>query len=494
MQSIVIFLGKPNQDEKKLFPSEKYICFCVENDKTLFSILKHYSLQICIGLQLFRCAMFNNPTLETLIVAELNRIKQWAKTNIAFFLNSEKKYINNTFDNLTCSYKSINLLANKFNCPCIIVSAGPSLDKNIHLLNNKANKFIVICVGPVLKKLINLNIEVDFVVSIDPNVSNKKYFENLKKYPSLIFDSGIYHEIIKNYKGNKYISFIKNSITDEIKNIFGIDIIHTGMSVSHYAFNVASYMGCDPIIFIGQDLALTDGLSHVRDTLNAAKEETGELMIKGYYNNKVKTTHLLATYLDLFQEMFKKSNKNIYNCTEGGANIDFAKNKPLKEILIKFEECNMLSFIKELQNITDDKERITKIAKFLKTSLEEIESFEKDIEPYISQCNKIIFYINENKIYKAIEIFNNWKSGTPLFEKYEKIMEKIRHLILKIYLKKPYDIQQIKEAIRKKDEKEIKKFINEELDTFKTITSGLICLKYNYEKLKETNNKKLSSL
>ena len=53
--------------------------------------------------------------------------------------------------------------------PVVIVAAGPSLDKNIHILKEFQGKCLIICVDIVLFKLIENGIRPDFVINIDPH-------------------------------------------------------------------------------------------------------------------------------------------------------------------------------------------------------------------------------------------------------------------------------------------------------------------------------------
>ncbi|GAF80928.1 unnamed protein product, partial [marine sediment metagenome] len=349
MQQITIFLGQPNKKEQSMFPNN--INFAIQNEQGLFDALRPYSLQICCGLHLYKCSSFDNKDALHNVIKEINKIKQWANLNINTIKYNEKKYINHFFSNFKENPKYVKHLFNKFKMPCIIVSAGASLDKNINLLKQK--KSLIITTPPVLNKLNKINIRVDFVVFISPHKPNKEHFKNITKYPPLIFDSGCNQDVISNYKGEKYISLDSKPVSNYINNILDIGNVLCGMCVSHYAYNLAVKMGCEPIIFVGQDLSFTNNKSHATCTaLNENKE--GDIVIDGYFGGKVKTDMLMKSYLDIFESMMRESKTKTYNCTEGGVNIKGMENKSLKEVLLKLEEVNVISFLKELQLIKDD--------------------------------------------------------------------------------------------------------------------------------------------
>ena len=90
------------------------------------------------------------------------------------------KWYENSFSNILSLKKlsGIKSLFNKFKgIPAIIISSGPSLDKNIKYLKNiKRGTAILISVDASLKCLLSHNIEPDFVTSIDCQDITKNFF------------------------------------------------------------------------------------------------------------------------------------------------------------------------------------------------------------------------------------------------------------------------------------------------------------------------------
>jgi len=89
----------------------------------------------------------------------------------------------------------IKTLFNQFkNVPIIIVSSGPSLNKNIHLLKEAKGRAILIAMGSTLKPLLNNGVEPDMVFSIDAEEINYRHFEGIlrQRKSVLIFDPMLY--------------------------------------------------------------------------------------------------------------------------------------------------------------------------------------------------------------------------------------------------------------------------------------------------------------
>jgi hypothetical protein len=67
----------------------------------------------------------------------------------------------------------INIFAGRFSdTPAVIVSAGPSLDKNIHELRDKKDNVLIIAADTTIKPLLAAGIEPHFVMTGDPSHAN----------------------------------------------------------------------------------------------------------------------------------------------------------------------------------------------------------------------------------------------------------------------------------------------------------------------------------
>lgn len=233
----------------------------------------------------------------------------------------------------------IDQLHNKFfNIPTIIVSAGPSLSKNIHLLKEAKGKSLIIAVGSVVKPLLNANIFPDCIVISDPlpGVINQIAGLNLKV--PLFFLPTIQPRIVNDYLGPK-IMLLQQGVTlvEEfaVKNQY--HLIKTGGSVATTALEIALYLGSNPIIFTGQDLAYTNGQTHVPGTTHdywVPEMNTRLRLVKGVDCDLVPTSSNLAIYKRWIERTIADNPDRIFfNATEGGANIEGTIIRPFKEIL-----------------------------------------------------------------------------------------------------------------------------------------------------------------
>lgn len=159
--------------------------------------------------------LFNNQFKEFIdkVIFMYNDKKLSENTQMYFakdwFINFVKNlpYINKV--ERVDSYK--NMFKDK---PAIIVSAGPSLEKNLKYLKGNEDKFVIITGARTLNTLIKEGIKADFACIIDSSEEMFNVFKHSmeSQVPLLISDEGN-TKIIRNYKGKKYYSILKILLT-----------------------------------------------------------------------------------------------------------------------------------------------------------------------------------------------------------------------------------------------------------------------------------------
>ena len=271
--------------------------------------------------------------------------------NIVLNLNTiqffSKMWTESFFRNLVYSIKSpgISKLFNRFyKTPLIIISAGPSLDKNIELLKDAKGKAVLLCVGTALKALLEKGIEPDLVISIDGSYKNYEHFEGIECNAPLIFDPLVNSNIPSNYKGDMIVCEVFSYFTpwfrEAIKKEIGI--LKTGGSVANIAFDMAVKTGADPIIFVGQDLAFTNNKTHSNGTIYGKDRVNNSnlknsIIVKDIFGNKIPTSRPLYSFKTWFDNEIKLYNETTFiDATEGGAEIEGTKIMTLKDVIDEY--------------------------------------------------------------------------------------------------------------------------------------------------------------
>ena len=311
--------------------------------------------------------------------------------------------------------QDMHILKDKFkNKTAIILSAGPSLDKNIENLKPYRDKVIVFCVGVAFKTAVKHGIIPDFVAVID----NRKEIIDIPEISevNLIASSNTFEEIFELKPKRFFNHHNKNTpACTWLAKVLGIPDIEDYQTAGTVAINclyTAKLMGCDKIILIGQDLAYTDNKCYsqnsahagfsisdsktvefegetdkTEDILKGQKEFLSKdlLYVKGSNGTKLLTRPDYYTFILYFEEIAEQyaSEIKLINATEGGAYLKGYEHITLKEALEKHtdETINVEEVLKDTQLTTlDISKRNKKAAKELKNMLTNYNDAKKIID------------------------------------------------------------------------------------------------------------------
>lgn len=267
-------------------------------------------------------------------------------------------WTNNILNNIPymmCSENADSLKNCHKDKPVIIASAGPSLQKQLEVLREFNSTLPVIALGTSLKPCLVNGVGVQLCMSLDGNIKNYSHFKDIyenmtwDKHTALVYDPMIYPKVLHGWEGRKFMIRTNNAYLHEFMgNYTGVlPVMPSGFSVATTAFSMAHYIGANPIIFIGQDLAYAkDGSSHTTGTIWDGTKITGKesnLMEVSDWDlkGKVLTSQVFAAVLEFFEGQAKEMKSegiDIINCTEGGAYIKNMKHIPLREVLNRYPD------------------------------------------------------------------------------------------------------------------------------------------------------------
>ncbi len=226
--------------------------------------------------------------------------------------------------------------------PAILVSAGPSLEKNIDQLKKAKGKAFILAVDRAAQYLLNNGIEPDMVAAID-YLKPVEFFrdERLKQIPLVIL-TDFNHNVMNLLDGADFIygstdlRLYRDYYQKFDNTIIGLP---QGGSVATYAFALLRYWEFEKIIMVGQDLALAGDKYHAGEGI-VDKETMKIKEVEGNVLDKVYTTPDFYAYLRWFEMAvaYYYPEEQVINATEGGAKIKGTKVMPLEEALSIY--CN----------------------------------------------------------------------------------------------------------------------------------------------------------
>ena len=340
----------------------------------------------------------------------------------------------------------------------VVVSAGPTLDRNIETIKKYRDNIVLIVVGTAIKTLVKHGITPDFLCIIETYDSSKQIegldlsevnfitepFSNinLRKFKF----KQIYSHISDNMPVNSFWSNIINENTEEY--------LSKG-TVSYTALNVARILGCSKIVMVGQDLAYIEGQCYSKDSaykdlecrfnkennrweitakdfdsfadslsnyperekrLEAARTRLKNLNNSLYYVKSIKggqipTESVYAAFIKPLSEFAQRFNdREFINTSLEGAQIDGYKNMPLEEALKDTKPISNRNIISDYKfDIADIKNKLKQETVRLKNILEEVKNGQKSVK----NLN------NDFKRYKnaTVEVLKDLKKVSGIFLK-----------------------------------------------------------------------------
>lgn len=224
---------------------------------------------------------------------------------------------------------------------CLLVSAGPSLEKQLDKIHAIQRRMPILCVGPAWKTLRAVGIRPDLVFSIDPFRDNFTHFEGLESEGEiLVSDLANNHDVVNSFRGT--ISFFHTNIeTGNFAKKLGFEtpFLNCGGSVAHTAFSFCTRYTAKSVILVGQDLAYTGGISHAtghtgRSFLDHDRKKNPErfLEVTAYGGEgRVWTNIQMDAYRVWFESQVNVT--SVVNSTEGGARINGFPEESLGAVL-----------------------------------------------------------------------------------------------------------------------------------------------------------------
>lgn len=225
--------------------------------------------------------------------------------------------------------------------PAIVVSAGPSLAKNKHLLKEAKGKALIMVVDTAISHVMSMGVEPDVILTVDFN-KDSKYFEksNISHIPFVVEPDSSY-KVLDQIKPENVIfcgtdiALWKNMMISQGSDLNYLDV---GGSVATVAIAVAIKWGIKKIILIGQDLAFTGGSMHIGEQAKEYDFSKGIYSyVKGINGEKLVTQTDYLSYLKWIERTaFENSDVEIIDATEGGALIENTTVMEFQEAIDKY--------------------------------------------------------------------------------------------------------------------------------------------------------------
>lgn len=321
-------------------------------------------------------------------------------------------HINRTTNYIKDGYKTLllNKIKDKYsifeNIPILYIAAGPSLDENIEWIKENQNKFFIVAIGAIYKKLLDYNIYINIIITFDEQeLLNDIQFDD-ESVSKIDKDTIILASTITNNKLLKKLSYKNLFLYEVFSSIHKNNLSVSGFSIGELVLDILIKLNSKNVYLIGLDFSLNQktGDSHSSDSnsgitkLDLMNEQDRNIFhsreslikVKGNLLENVFTTPLFFNSIQSAEIIisYKSNNMKFFNLSEDGAFIR-------KTIPLKINELNIKEFANIPSRINDD---------FLillnDNSLNELSN-----EAILSINNEILFLKND-----MINLLNNIKN------------------------------------------------------------------------------------
>ncbi len=315
------------------------------------------------------------------------------------------------------------------NRTAVVVSAGPTLDRNIETLKKYRDNIVLITVGTAMKTLNAHNITPDFLCIIEANDCSKQIQGLDLSEVNFITEPYANPNLRKFEFKNTYSHISQNLPINEFwKEIAGLntDEYWSKGTVSYTALNVARILGCSKIVLVGQDLAYIEGQCYSKDSaykdlvckynetlkkweitaenfenfcnslgnvddpefrkqkaidrINALNNSL--YYVKGISGDMIPTESVYAAFIEPLSEFTQNYPDRVYiNTSLVGAQIDGFENIPLEEALKDSEKIDNRELTTDFKyDVQSIKDNLFKSKENLKPALLIIEEIKRTVK------------------------------------------------------------------------------------------------------------------
>lgn len=439
-------------DLTDLIENPKFVISC-GNEKILEATMKvcmrgtwdnlAHNLKVIATANYGLCPEFKKNTIQMVTRKILMAIRSLGNS-----LEDVMNGMENCYQNVDACIEAngISQIRDKFKgCPGIVVGGGPSLDKNVELLKEAAGKAVIITTDAAYRACERIGVKPDAIASIERDKPTYDYFYKDRTFDKdvvLVGPNLLWPDIFKEYPGKKVVMQ---------KTIYGpegwwgnffpmTEHMDMGFSCSNVAHGVLEEMGCNPIIFIGQDLAYTGNRKHSEDSKYFENNQLEEdeksdidiFWVEDINGEKVLTSDIFNLFRQCIEDRIFKGSTTVIDATEGGAKINGSEIMTFREVIDKYcQNDKPYSMNDCLDDIEISKEdRIAKYQEILRETENILEDLEDIKAQIVKHCVKINPYEDTDfetlSFEQLVEVVRTMQEGNYIFDY---IVAKKKHLV-----------------------------------------------------------------
>ncbi len=287
------------------------------------------------------------------------RLQLLRKTALTYALHLDRLEGSHPFENFALNLRHLsnsfyaNQLQGKFQgVPAIVCGAGPSLSQAIPFLKTLENRALIIAGGSTLAALSSQGLNPHFGMVVDPNGEEYLRLRNSFAFETpLLYSTRVMPDVFHTCNGpfgymRSGIGGISELWMEEALGLTGPLLSHgmhdEAMSVTSTCLAWAHWLGCNPILFSGMDLAYTNRLRYApgidcKNTPDAEASVNRMIKTKDQQGRSVFTAVRWLMESETFSHFAASHPETVFlNTTEGGIGFRGIPYGSLKEAAERF--------------------------------------------------------------------------------------------------------------------------------------------------------------
>ena len=390
------------------------------------SQLHRLNTDMMMGLQFVQTPLASRvkAAFHTAIREQVQDFVAFGRVQMVTLLKNARITVENVVHNVAdyAASPGIETIENKAaGYPAIVVAAGPSLSRNIDQLAAYADKAVIIAVQTVYRSLVERGIHPHFVTSLDFHETSANFFRCIDDMSRtvMVAEPKANWNVLDVFTGEKLILSHKLHpilLSEHDPKHGGLV---AGSTVAHLAFYVAQHVGCNPIMFLGQDLSFTEAMYYAPgmdieniwapelSRYNTIENKQWERIIRSrnilhpctdLHGRPAYTDDQMKTYSQQFEADFAQAPQTIIQASEGGLALGGMIVRPFAEAATEFctkplpedwlsavynaQEPSKDDIITVLQRRMEEVARVGEIASRTTSLLEELEQLVADVPAF----------------------------------------------------------------------------------------------------------------
>jgi hypothetical protein len=364
------------------------------------------------------------------------------------------------------------------------VAAGPSLRKNMHLLREVQGRAPIIAVQTLLRPLLEAGIRPDFITTLDYSTQSQRFYQGLPDVSdvTLIAEPKVNSVVPDRWPGP--MRMVSNGFAQRLLREMNDDHapLPAGATVAHLSFYLARYMGCDPIVLVGQDLGFDGNVYYAPGTpiqqawsAELNRFNSMEMMewqriarmravlqkVPDIHGRKIYTDAQMFTYLQQFERDIAATPARVIDATEGGARIAGTEVIPLREVMDQYCGAAVSAGRPEQRPIAlpgrraDFPQRFSQAVSSMRIRLEELERMEEICCKVLEPLRKMTEALDDPDLFNRLHAqMDRWRLKIDQFKEIYRLVSDVVQLaeLKRVQMDKALDRKELDEIAERREQ------------------------------------------